>query len=126
MPGAGAKDPASVAAACLEAWTTGDFATTRSLLHDDISFAGPLGATEGADDYVRGVQGLSRIVKGAERRRVIADGDDVCIVYDLVTDTAAGTIPTAGWYHVRDGRIASIRVFFDARPFEPVLGIPGS
>jgi hypothetical protein len=83
-------------------------------------------ATEGADDDVRGVQGLWKIVKGAERRKVIVDGDDVFIVYDLVTDTAAGTIPTAGWYHVRDGRIASIRVFFDARPFEPVLGAPGT
>jgi ketosteroid isomerase-like protein len=46
---------------------------------------------------------------------VIVDGDDVCLVYDLAT-TKFGIIPTAGWFHLRDGKITSIRVFFDPRP----------
>jgi ketosteroid isomerase-like protein len=29
----------------------------------------------------------------------------------------AGTQPIAQWYSVRDGRIASLRVIVDARPF---------
>jgi ketosteroid isomerase-like protein len=116
MPGADAR---TVATDLLRAWTTGDFAAVRSLIHDDVTFVGPLGTTDGADDYLSGLRGFARIVKGAERRKVIADGDDVCIVYDLVTDTPAGTVPTAGWYHVRDGRVDSLRVFFDARPFGP-------
>jgi ketosteroid isomerase-like protein len=115
MPGADAR---SVATTLLRAWTSGDFATTRSLIHDDVTFVGPLGVTEGADDYMRGLQGFARMVKGAEQRQVIAEGDDVCIIYDLITDTPAGAIPTAGWYRVRDGRVSSLRVFFDARPFE--------
>jgi ketosteroid isomerase-like protein len=31
------------------------------------------------------------------------------------------TAPTAEWYRVRDGRIAAIKVFFDARPFAPLF-----
>jgi len=46
---------------------------------------------------------------------VAVDGEDVFIVYDLLTDVA-DPIPTAGWYRVRDGRIASLRVYFDPRP----------
>ena len=38
---------------------------------------------------------------------------------DLITNTPAGTIPTAGWFQLRDGKIAAIRVFFDARPLDP-------
>ncbi|HZM37964.1 MAG TPA: hypothetical protein VFB94_02560 [Acidimicrobiales bacterium] len=43
------------------------------------------------------------------------DGEDVFIVYDLLTDSAPPT-PTVGWYRVRNGRIASLRVYFDPRP----------
>jgi hypothetical protein len=42
----------------------------------------------------------------------------VCLIYDLVT-VPAGTVPTAGWFRLRDGKIAAIRVFFDARPLDP-------
>jgi hypothetical protein len=28
------------------------------------------------------------------------------------------------WYRVRDNRIASVSVVFDARPFAPLLGAP--
>lgn len=110
-------DVGSVAVTSLRAWTTGDFATARSLLHEDITFAGPLGVAEGVEAYLGGLRNFARLVRSAEVHRVIADGDDVCIVYDLVTDTPAGTIPTAGWYQIRDGKIASVRAFFDARPF---------
>lgn len=72
-----------------------------------------------------GLRGFARMVKAAEQQKVFVEGDDVCIVYDLVTDTPAGTVPMAGWYHVRGGKIASVRVFFDARPFEPMLARRG-
>lgn len=47
---------------------------------------------------------------------LFADGDDVCLIFDMVT-AGAGTRPIAEWYFVWDGRIASLRVIFDARPF---------
>jgi hypothetical protein len=115
MPGSDAK---TVATQCLRAWTTGDFATARSLLHEDVSFVGPLATTNGADAYIDGVRGFAQLVEHAEVHTVVADGDDVCIIYDLVTSTPAGAIPTAGWYRVRGAKVASVRVFFDPRPFE--------
>jgi limonene-1,2-epoxide hydrolase len=54
--------------------------------------------------------------KDAEPKSVASSCLAVCIVNDLVTKTPPATIPTAGWYKVRDRRIASIRAFFDARP----------
>jgi ketosteroid isomerase-like protein len=110
------SDTASIATTCLQAWTTGDFATTRSLLADDVTFVGPLGATEGIDEYMRGIEGMAKMVERAEPRRVIADGDDVCIVYDLVTSSPPATVPTVGWYRIRDGKVASVRAYFDPRP----------
>src|SRR4030095_5219288 len=66
--------------------------------------AGPLGIADGVDECMRGLQGLKQIIEASEQRKVIADGDDVCLIYDLVT-TAAGTIPTAGWFHLPDCQI---------------------
>jgi ketosteroid isomerase-like protein len=112
------SDASSIVTTYVKAWTSGDFDTARSTLRDDVTFVGPLGTADGVDECMRGLQGLKQIIEASEQRKVIADGDDVCLIYDLVTN-AAGTIPTAGWFHVRDGKIAAIRVFFDARPLDP-------
>ena len=110
---------ASVAAECLRAWTSGHAASARILLHDDVTFDGPLGSVRGADDYVTGLERLSETVSGAEIRQVVADGDEVCLIYDLVAGDPPVTIPTVGWYHMREGKIAAIRAFFDPRPLLP-------
>jgi ketosteroid isomerase-like protein len=107
-------DTASVATSCLEAWTTGNFDALHDLLDDDVTFLGPLGETHGADEYVEQIQGMAKLVDRADVHQVVADGDDVVLVYDLVTKNA--TVPTAGWYRLRDGRIVSVRAFFDPRP----------
>jgi ketosteroid isomerase-like protein len=109
-------DPRSVATACLEAWTTGDLDRTRTLLHDDVTFAGPLASTEGVDDYMTGIDRMSAIVSRADQQQVLVDGDDVCIVYDLVTNDPPAMIPTVGLYRIRDGKVVSVRAFFDPRP----------
>jgi ketosteroid isomerase-like protein len=59
--------------------------------------------------------------RSARLQKVFVHGNDVCVIYDLVTNTPAGTAPTAEWYHVRDGKISAVRVFFDARPFTPMF-----
>jgi hypothetical protein len=105
----------NIATQCLFSWTNGDFETARSLLSDDVTFIGPLGTASGADEYISGLRRLTDIVDSAVPRKVLVDGDDVCIIYDLVTKTA-GSIPTVGWYHLRNGQIDSVRAFFDARP----------
>ena len=107
------SDASPVVTTYVKAWTSGDFDTARSTLRDDVAFVGPLGTADGIDECMRGLQGLKQIVEASEQRKVIA-GDDVCLIYDLET-TSAGTIPTAGWFQVSDGKIA----FFDARPLDP-------
>jgi ketosteroid isomerase-like protein len=107
----------TVADRFFKAWTTGDFETARSLLHDDVSFAGPIDTFDNADDYIGSLQGLAQIVKAAEEQKVFVDGNDVCVIYDLVTNTPLPPSPTAEWYHLRNGKISAVRVFFDARPF---------
>lgn len=96
------------------AWEAADPEALRALLADDVTFRGPLGTADGADDCVAGLVGMTRILERIDVRARVADGDDVITFFDLHTRVADPT-PTANWMHVAGGRIASIRVTFDPR-----------
>ena len=57
------------------------------------------------------------MVQRVDVEKVFVDGNDVCTLYDLVTNTPAGTSFVSEWFQVKNDRIGSIRVVFDARPF---------
>jgi SnoaL-like domain len=101
------------------AWTGKDFAAARRLLRDDLSFQGPLDRFDNADDYIAAISRLATMVTGVERRKVFADGQEVCEIYDLLLPAPIGRSPVAEWHTVDGEQIAAIRVFFDARPFAP-------
>lgn len=102
-----------------KAWTSKDFATARRLLKDDLEFKGPIDTFHRADDYAQAIERLAGIVKEARVRKTFVDGAEVMLIYDMVTNTPAGTAPIAEWYRVEGDKIAAIQVFFDARPFAP-------
>ncbi len=123
MPSTSARD---VVDRYFKAWTRRDFATARKALRDDLDFRGPIDTFHRADDYAAATQQLAGIIKTVDLRKVFVDGQDVCLIYDMVTNTPAGTAPIAEWYHVDGDQISAIRVFFDARPFTPAPAQPRS
>jgi limonene-1,2-epoxide hydrolase len=54
-------------------------------------------------------------------KNVFADGDDVCIIFDTIMSRPPITFPTCGLYHVKDGKINSVRLLFDASPFTSMM-----
>jgi len=100
-----------------QAFGSGDVPRARLLLADDLHFQGPIEEFHSADDYVDSLAKLAPIVTGMDIKKVLADGDDVVTIYDLQTNMPAGTSHIAEWATVKDGKIAELRVYFDARPF---------
>jgi hypothetical protein len=113
-----ADEAAKVASAYFDAWKVNDFDTMRSLVDDDITFVGPLAQLEGAQDYMEGIKGMSRITSDIVIRKTFVDGPDVLTWYDLHT-TVASAVPVANWLHIEEGKITSLRVAFDARELTP-------
>ena len=70
-------DAATAAAIYFDAWQARDFARLRSVLADDVDFAGPLGQVRGGDECLRGLQGLSEIMTGIQIQKVFTAGSDV-------------------------------------------------
>ena len=113
-----ADDPAKVASAYFDAWKVNDFDTMRSLVDDDITFVGPLAQLEGAQNYMEGIKGMSRITSEIVIRKTFVDGPDVLTWYELHT-TVASAAAVANWLHIEEGKITSLRVAFDARELAP-------
>jgi hypothetical protein len=96
----------------------GDYKTARSHMSDsDFSFKGPFATYDKPEPLLKDLEMLHHIVKGVDMKKVFVDGDDVCLLYDLNTSTPPVSSFTCEWYHVAEGKIKSIRVVFDARPF---------
>ena len=94
-----------------------DFDAALELVTDDMVFTGVLGTREGAETYM---QDMRKMKIKYEIKKVFADGDDVCLFYDI---TQGGiTFFSAGWYTIVDDKIKSFRVIFDPRPVLEAMG----
>ena len=100
-----------------EALGNQDFDAARALLKDELEFKGPFEELNRADDHLKAIQGLWGIVESVDVKHVSSDGDEVVVLYDMVTNTPAGTQLICEWYGVEDGKIAWIRALFDSAPF---------
>lgn len=99
----------------------GDFKAARSYLDDHLSFIGPFESFDRPEPYLESLEKLHPIVARIEPKKMFVDGDDVCLLYDMVTNSPAGTAFICEWHHVEGDRIAAIRVVFDPRPFAPMF-----
>lgn len=110
------EHPGTLAATYFQAWKGKDFATLRSLLADNVTFRWPMGSADDADTYMQGMQAMAQIITDIVIHKTFVDGPDVLTWFDLHT-TVAPPCPTANWSHVENGKIATVQVTFDARPF---------
>jgi ketosteroid isomerase-like protein len=108
-------DARTLAATYFTAWRDRDFDTLRSVLADHVSFAGPMGTADGAQECVRGMAGMAKSIDDIVVHAVVADGADVITWYDLHMK-GVDPMPTANWSHIENGKITSIRATFDPRP----------
>jgi len=99
----------------------GDFQAARTFLDDHLAFVGPFESFDRPEPYLQSLERLHHIIARVEPKKMFVDGDDVCILYDMVTNTPAGTAFISEWHHVKGDKIAAIRVVFDPRPFEPMF-----
>jgi hypothetical protein len=109
------RDARGVVTSYIGALDSRDYDAAKDLLADGIRIRGPAGESfRTPNEFI----GMLRSYNGKyDVKRVFSDGEDVCLIYDLVTP--AGTALMCSWYQVREGEIASIQSIFDPRSFGP-------
>ena len=89
-------------------------------LHPDVVFESPLGRYEGIAAFRKGLVDFVPILKSIEVVRLTAD-DETCAAV-LMIDTVFGKIPFLEYFHVGEGKIVSIRAYYDPRPILEGMG----
>ncbi|MEO6524297.1 MAG: nuclear transport factor 2 family protein [Mucilaginibacter sp.] len=97
--------------AFLKAMNAEDFKTARQYADDDLQFEGVMGSRDGAEAYFKDMEHMKLKY---DIKRLFSDGDDVSVFYDIAM--GGQHIFSSGWYHLKDGKINTIKVLFDPRP----------
>ena len=102
-------------------WTQRDMGAARSYLADGLDFQGPIDTFSSADDFIATLTGFAQMLTRVDLLQEFYADDGAALLYDCVTSTPAGTIRTAEFFGLRDGKIASIRLVFDATALRQVM-----
>jgi ketosteroid isomerase-like protein len=112
-------DTATLTRAYIEAVGKRDLAPLDALFDDGL-----VAVFAGAEfDKVQWTQALHRLLPVLVRndiRELFTEGDHACVVYDFVTDTAAGAVTCVELVTVTDGTIRRVELILDRVAFAPV------
>ena len=98
-----------------------DMITARSCLADDLDFQGPMDSFTRADEFIATLTGFAQMLARVDLLQEFYADDAAALLYDCVTNSPAGTIRTAEFFGLRDGKIATIRLVFDATALRQVM-----
>jgi SnoaL-like domain len=116
-----AYDLVAIATAYLQAVGEKQLDRLAPLLHPELDFSMPGRSIHGADGYLAALRRLGPILLRNEVKKTFVDGDDVCVIYDFVTDTSVGAVPSVEWLTFEGGRIRAARLIFHSQPWPAVL-----
>lgn len=94
------------------------------IITDDIIFQGPLFKASGKEEFIPGFMRWIQTKKSYKAGKEFVDGNSVASFYEISVETPAGivTLDSADMIEVRDGKIASIHVYFDPRELLKATG----
>jgi ketosteroid isomerase-like protein len=104
----------------------GDIAGAVDLMAVDIVFRGPAAQIDAAEAYRGLLQQFLPIHAGWKLHHMFENGDRVCVIDDIFVNAPSGetmTLNLAELFHVKGGKIAEHRVFYDPREFVKAFGM---
>jgi ketosteroid isomerase-like protein len=102
----------AIVRAYLSAVGNKDLGKVEELLAPDVTFVGPAMKLSGARDVLAALRRIGAIHVRNDVKRIFVDGDEVCVIYDFVTDTV-GVVPTIEWLTFEGARIRSVKLYYD-------------
>ena len=104
-----------------EAWIKKDLAKARTFLADKLAFAGSMDTFSNADDFMKSLEMLMGMVNSVGLINAYYDENGGVQLYDVITLSPAGTIRTAEFFSVSNGKISDIKLVFDATELKKLI-----
>ena len=111
--------PEAVFNAYLDAFAARDFERMRGTLADErFYYRSPVNSHTNADIFVLDISRVGQILDGIDRRRIFADGAEVCAILDFrIRINVVTHYAVVLWAKIHAGRIGSLEAFFDATEY---------
>jgi hypothetical protein len=109
-----------------EAWTSGDIAAAGQFLGEDFKTRAPVGSYDSKDAYLAGLSRFRGFVTGLDLISELYGDGEARLLYDVHTDTPAGTLRTVEYFKLRGDKIASTLLVFDATDWKAMLARQGA
>ncbi|MFC5824356.1 hypothetical protein [Nonomuraea insulae] len=90
---------------------------------ESFSFRSPFITSADPAGHLAGLEGFLRVVTEVEMISELYGESEATLVYDVHTATPAGVQRTAEHFRLRDGRISTIMLIFDAAPWQPMAPV---
>lgn len=87
-------------------------------LHPNVQMKNPLAQLEGKEAVLEAANKLIPLISTLTIRGKFGAENQTVIVFDLELHPPIGNVPSASLMSFQDNLIATIELFFDARPFE--------
>ena len=100
----------------------GDVPAAAAQLSAPFSFQSPMMSSDDAAGHLAGLPGFLSVVSRVDVISELYGDSEATLVYDVHTNTPVGTQRTAEHFRLRDGKIASILLIFDATVWRQMLG----
>jgi SnoaL-like domain len=101
-----------------EAVARKDIAAARAYLNDDLLFLGLFETYHNAEEYLAALTKLLQITVRLDVKKIISEGNDVAVFFELETKTPAeATTLVAEWHQIKNDKISHVESAFDGRPF---------
>jgi hypothetical protein len=104
------------------AWTSGDMKKARAYLADDLDFQGSIETYSLADDFISSLAMFQKMLQKVNLIQSLFSESGAALLYDCETMSPAGVIRTAEFFTVKDGKIKSIQLVFDATELRKFMG----
>ncbi len=93
---------------------------------DDVTFTGPVDQVKGKEAFVKLNKDFMPMIRGHEMKNAVEAGNFV--VTEIAIDVAMPsgktiTLEMSEWYEVKDDKIQSVKVYYDAEEFRKEMGM---
>lgn len=109
-----------------DAWTGGDIPTAGRSLGENFTTRAPVGSYDSKDAYLAGLTRFRGLVTGLEMISELYGENQATLLYDVHTNTPAGTLRTAEHFKLSDDEIVFTQLIFDATDWKAMLASQGA
>lgn len=109
-----------------EAWTGGDITAAGTYIAEGFITRAPVGSYDSRAEYLVGLANFrNRFVTGVDLISELYGEGEAMLLYDVHTNTPAGTLRTAEHFTMSDGKISSTILVFDATAWRAMMASQG-